>query len=956
MSLTQTTASFPSAAEGSAPETEVSVSALLSLVTELYIELHHSEPAPGAIGLASRLEQELGLDSLGRVELFDRAGRQFGRHLPDEALASIQTVANLLDALGKAPATTTAVTAHTTPGQEAAALRAAARDLDVPAEARTLIEVLHWHAEQHPDVNHATLIQESGSTALTYEGLRAGALQVASGLVRAGIEPADTIALMMPTSVDYLQAFFGTLLAGAIPVPIYPPTRPAQLEEHVMRHAGILENADARALITSPEARTVAHLIRSGAGTVRHIWSLEELKRTGTPFVPAAPTETQIALLQYTSGSTGAPKGVILTHANLLANIRAIGKFIHASSTDVFVSWLPLYHDMGLIGAWLGSLYFGCPLVLMPPVAFLTRPVRWLRAIHEYRGTLTASPNFGYEFCARKIDDRELEGIDLSSLRLALNGAEPVEPDTLDRFARRYHPYGLRPATLMPVYGLAEAAVGLAFPPVGREPRVDSVSRTPMLNAGRALPAGADQPSALRFVSCGRALPGYDIRICDPAGNELPERSEGTLQFKGPSATEGYYRHPDATARLFKDGWLDSGDRAYIAAGEIYITGRVKDIIIRRGRHVYPEEIEHVVGELEGVRRGCVVAFGTRDPTTATERLVILAETRVVGSAGVSELKSRVNDRVVQLLGEPPEEIVLAPPHTVLKTSSGKLRRAATRTAYENGSLWRAPASPALQILRLSAHNTLLALRRRLQAGAHIAYGSYVWCLFALLGLPAVLATLAARDPERAWRFDHRMARILLRASGVPVQIERDAGARLERPHVIVANHCSYVDSIVIAAAIREPHRFVAKGELGRSALRGFLNALGTLFVERSQPLESTQEVERLAAEVRRGSSLVVFPEGTFTHEAGVRGFHLGAFQVAAAAGVPVVPATLRGTRSILRDGSWMPRRGSVSVVLGSPIELEPTEDPFTAAVKLRDTARLQIVRHSGEPPLDLSG
>ena len=349
---------------------------------------------------------------------------------------------------------------------------------------------------------------------------------------------------------------------------------------------------------------------------------------------------------------------------------------------------------MGLIGAWLGSLYFGCLLVIMPPTAFLTRPVRWLQAIHQYRGTLTASPNFGYELCARRLSDPDLTGLDLSSLRIAFNGAEPVYPDTLQRFSRRFAAFGFRAEAMTPVYGLAEVAVGLTFPPMGRGPIVDSIDRSTMMRERRAVSVAPNVPNDLRFVSCGRPLPGYRLRLLDEAGLEVPERVEGVLQFTGPSATSGYFHNPEATARLVHGEWRDTGDRAYLASGELYITGRIKDMIIRRGQHIYPDEIENAIGELAGVRKGCVVAFGTKEPTTATERLVVLAETRLTDASLRARLNTQINECVVKCIGEPPEEVVLAAPHTVLKTSSGKLRRAATRAAYEDHSLGHAPGRP----------------------------------------------------------------------------------------------------------------------------------------------------------------------------------------------------------------------------------------------------------------------
>ena len=922
------------------------------MVRSLYAELHRAEPDLQSLTLQSALDRDLGFDSLSRVELLLRLEEQLGVHLPESTLATAETVADLLRA-GRSGGAVRAGNAPRLAHGSVPDLAPRPR-LGEPSAAGTLVEVLESRVQSNPAATHAVVLGEGPPEILTYAQLQDGARIVAGGLVRAGVQPGATVALMLPTSAAYLHCFLGVLLAGAIPVPVYPPTRPSQLEEHIQRHGGILGNAGADALITFQEVRLVAHLLRARVPTLRKVLSIDELLQGERLEVdPRSPSADSIAMLQYTSGSTGAPKGVVLTHANLLANIRAMGKVVRASDSDVFVSWLPLYHDMGLIGAWLGSLYYGCLFVVMPPTSFLTRPARWLRAIHEYRATLSASPNFGYELCARRLRDEDLQGLDLSSWRVAFNGAEPVSADTLERFHRRLASYGFQPAAMTPVYGLAEAAVGLTFPPLGRGPITDCIDRHEMMRTGRAWPVATGHPDALRFVACGRPLPGYELRLVGDGAAEVPERMEGTVEFRGPSATAGYYRNPGATGRLLHGHWLDTGDRGYMAGGELYVTGRVKDIIIRRGQHIYPDEVERAVGELEGVRKGCVVAFGTREPATASEKLIILAETRYTDPIQRAQLTTRINQRVVDSLGEPPEEIRLASPHTVLKTSSGKLRRAATRAAYEDGSLGRARASPALQVLHLTVQGALPELQRIARRGARIAYGVYAWlavmAVFVAIGLPGLLLA----DRRRIWHLNHRAAGWLIRALRIPFSVTWEADVDLSAPHIIVTNHCSYVDSIFISAVLPTPHVFVAKTELQRvPVLRAWLRKIGTIFIERFEPTQSVTEVGRLQQELARGNSIVMFPEGTFTRETGLRPFHLGAFEVAVASNVPVIPLTLRGTRSVLRDGQRLLRRMPVSASVGPALAAAPTHDHFATAIRLRDMAQEQIRARCGEPAL----
>jgi acyl carrier protein len=927
-------------------------SALLSVVEGTLRDLHADRPDVPPVTLASVLDRDLGLDSLGRMELLLRTERAFGVALPEDTLQRAETVGDLLSAVQRgaaAPDRARGEAAMERPAPLAVPLTEApaAKD-DAPQTAATLLEVLEWHLRAHPEKTQIVHLQADGEQRISYRQLAEAAAAVATGLQRAGVVPRQSVAIMLPTSPEYFSTYFGILMAGAIPVPIYPPARPSQLEDHVLRHCGILGNAQAVALVTVPEAMLVARLLQARVPGLRQVVVPQKLAARGGMPTPVVVRGDDIAFIQYTSGSTGNPKGVMLTHANLLANIRAMAQAIEATTRDVFVSWLPLYHDMGLIGAWLGSLYVGCPLVVMSPLAFLAKPLRWLEAIHRWRGTLSAGPNFAYELCLKRIDDAALATLDLSSWRLAFNGAEAVSPDTVRRFAGRFAVCGLRPEAVAPVYGLAEASVGLLFPPLGRVVPIDSVQREPFTRERRAVPAAADDSGALRFVGCGRPLPGPAIRIVDDAGGEVGERIEGRLEFKGPSATRGYFRDPERTAQLFHDGWLDSGDRAYMAAGDVYITGRVKDIVIRGGRHLYPEEIEEAVGRVDGVRKGCVAVFGSPDPASGTERLVVLAEERLADAGARSTLRDAVARAVIETVGEPPDEIVLAPPHTVLKTSSGKVRRSACRALYESGGVSVAPLAPRRQLLRLAAGAVLPRLRHLGTAGLRLLFGVYAMALFWLLAPPVWLVTLLMPDPARAWALGRRAARTLFALTGTTLTV-RGLEHLPEDACVLVSNHASYLDGAILVAALPRPYAFVAKRELDEQFVAGrYLRSLGAEFVERSDVRRAVEDASSMAGALTRGRSLLVFPEGTFVARPGLLPFHLGAFLAAARARVPVVPVAIRGNRELLPDGTWWPRPGALQVEVCAPILPVPeAPDLFAAAVQLRDAACRAIARHT---------
>ena len=937
-------------ADGSEQSADPAATAL-ALTRQFLAELR-----PGGrseVRLDSDFERDLGLDSLCRVELAVRFERAFGIRLPEAALGNVASLRELLAVLPSSPAAALPTHQTAAAGLDSVIPRDAAADATaerVPDTATTLLEVLDWHVGAHPDRVQIIYLSEAGEVPITYRQLHHEANRLAAGLQHAGLEAGQTVAIMLPTGPDYFATYFGILRAGGVPVPIYPPARLSQIEEHVRRHAGILANAQATMLVTVPEARTVARLLEARVVGLRRVLTVDPLGAAVEPPLPVLVRGGDTAFIQYTSGSTGDPKGVVLSHANLLANIRAIGATVAVRDDDVFVSWLPLYHDMGLICAWLTSLYFGRPLVVMSPLSFLARPERWLQAISQYRGTISAAPNFAYELCLKRIDEPALAGLDLSCWRIAANGAEPVMPDTLRRFGDFFARCGLAAGALTPVYGLAENTVGLLCPPLGRGPRIDRVARRSFSAAGRAEPAAADDATALRFVSCGYPVAGHEVRIVDAAGQEVGERREGRLQFRGPSATAGYFRHPEATRLLFDGDWLNSGDRAYRAEGEVYLTGRVKDIIIRGGRNIYPHEVEDAVGGVSGVRRGCVAVFGSADPASGTERLVVLAETRIDQAGERDALRQRIVEITVQALGEPPDEVVLAPPGSVLKTSSGKIRRAACRELYESGRIGRRAAVWS-QLLRLTAGAFWPAARGWLLAAGQRLFGVYARGLFLLLAGPTVGLTLLAPNPAAAWKINRLMARLLARLSATPLTVHGlehlPAG-----PCMVVANHGSYLDGLALIAALPMPLAFVAKREFQNHWLASrYLGALGVVFIERFDPRQSLDAAAGLGDLLVAGRSLATFPEGTFRRAAGLLPFRLGAFAAAVSAGVPVLPVAIRGARDILRDGQRWPSRGAVVVTIGAPL-WPPADAPdaFAATLVLRNDARRHMLAYCGEP------
>ncbi|MGH9699585.1 MAG: AMP-binding protein [Candidatus Acidiferrales bacterium] len=962
---------------------------ICACVRQLLLELGGSRGIEEltARGGTAHLERELGLGSLERVELLLRLDEACGVRLPDHVVAEADTVQDLVAAILKANTDGATPAARASPPQ--ISVSAAAPPLEISdvrhkidAEidrAESLTEIIRLRGLAEPARAHIQLYEDGEAPReITFGELFARASAVAEALVRRGFEPGQTAAIMLPTCAEFFFTFAGILLAGGIPVPIYPPFRADRIAEYATRQSAILRNAEVRFLFTFRQAEGLARLLRPRVPSLREVVNAARFAE----FSPAGDEShaagwrpvrilghhargEDIAFLQYTSGSTGDPKGVTLTHSNLLANIRAIVEALELTPQDVCVSWLPLYHDMGLIGAWLAPIFTGIPLVVMSPLAFLSRPERWLRAISRHRGTISPAPNFAYELCMRKIAEKDLQGVDLSSWRAAINGAETVRPETLERFVARFAPYGFRREAMLPVYGLAEATLAVSLPKMGAGYRVDRIERDSFESRGQAVTStakasAAEGSAALAFVGAGRPLQNMEVRIAGADGTALPERTEGQLWFRGPSATSGYYRNPAATGQLAReDAWLNSGDLAYQSDGELFITGRAKDLIIKGGRNIYPHEVEEVAGRVAGVRAGCVVAFGAPDERSGTERLVVAAEVR--DSSMSQAITAEIVRTVDEALGMPPDVVALLPMQSIPKTSSGKLRRGETRRLYLEGRLGKKRPPGWMQFARLAAQQSPLRvwswMRRGIRRSFEFAYGVYALAAVSLVLIPLWILVSFTRERLRAARMAHLGSRLMLFFAGVPIRFEGHevlAGLSASGPWIFAPNHSSYIDVLIALACLPPGVRFVAKSEVLEMPLFGKIaRRSGQFGFDRGDPQARIRQAEEVEAALRRGDSVGIYPEGTFTSASGIRPFQLGAFKSAAETQRPVCPVAVRGAREILRDGTFLPRPGKITVTFGPLLYPDPAaQGAWQEIVRLRDAAREIIARHTGEPLL----
>jgi acyl-CoA synthetase (AMP-forming)/AMP-acid ligase II len=525
---------------------------------------------------------------------------------------------------------------------------------------------------------------------LPWQLLRERAWGVAQHLLHRGLRRAERVVVMLPTGPDWLSAFFGTLFAGGVPVPVGPTFSFGGIDKYIRTVHHIAVDAGAAFFVGGEHAEAHLSTLRENNPTLKHFLRPEAL--TGGP--PStrplpSPLADDLAVLQYTSGTTSLPKGVMIRHGALLANAHMIGKRVGMGSHDVGVSWLPLFHDMGLVGALMTSLYWQYPLLLMPVESFLMHPRRWLQYITRLRASLAAAPNFAYQTAVDRIVERHAQGVDLSSWRCAFNGSEMVKGATLRAFSDRFGQRGFQASAFLPVYGMAENTLAATFPPRETPWTACTVERD-ALEQSRVVPS-APGNGAVEVVAVGTPLAGTQVAVHDAQGHEQPQGRLGEIVVKSPSLMDGYFRNEPATARVLRDGWLHTGDLGFVHAGQLFVTGRAEEVIIKRGRNYYPDELEAAAIEAadNGVVRGAA-AFGCPDEATGTESVVLVLETKSISAEEREALDRAVNGMLIGGFGIRADVTIFVPQRTIPRTTSGKVQRTALRARYLRGGLSQA--------------------------------------------------------------------------------------------------------------------------------------------------------------------------------------------------------------------------------------------------------------------------
>jgi len=549
---------------------------------------------------------------------------------------------------------------------------------------RTIVDVLIG-LSSHTRTGARFVRRNGAAEFYSYRDILASAQATAAGLQKRGIQKGDRVALILPTSKGFLDAFLGCQMVGAVPAALYPPFRFGKLDEYFTRTRQMLSKIGARMLITDARVRKLLGPVTSGVECLESAIDVTDLDSDGAHLRLPDVNPDDPAFLQFSSGSTREPKAVIMTHRSLIANLEmmasAFRSIPNADPEHGGVCWLPLYHDMGLVGCMLSGVYYPATVTYISPEDFIVQPSLWFKTISRYKGIISPAPHFAYRLCYAKVRDEEMEGVDLSSWRLAINGAEPIEIEGMRLFQERFSKWGFRPQAMTPVYGLAEAGLAVTFSELAAPPLVTEFDRELLATSNRATPGhGRALPSV------GKRLPGLDVQIWDDNNHAVAENLVGKIVVRGASITPGFFNDPELTSAAIQDGWLDTGDLGFFHQENLYIAGRAKDLIIIRGRNYAPQEIEDLLFDLAGVRTGCAVALSAAAGPDG-EQLIILAEKDLRAPVPEAELSAAIGERILAGLSLRPYLVQILEPGTLPRTSSGKFRRADALRMFLAGEL-----------------------------------------------------------------------------------------------------------------------------------------------------------------------------------------------------------------------------------------------------------------------------
>lgn len=910
----------------------------LLAVTRLFLRELGAQRAARAVSLDALLLDDLGLGSLERVAFLQRLEQHFGVRLAIEDLLRADSMRDMYHLLEQAEP-------HMEMQLPELALATAAMPVEVdPCE--TLVDVLSRYVEAEPKRRQACLLQSQGQvTELSYGSLWRKARHLAVLLQQhAACTPQAVIAIAVTEAEAFMVSYLAVVLAGLQPLVMRMPVNAHCLRPLYwrIRLPMLVSNQVAGLILQDVSAQNALRPLQQALASNLAYFIYDELiARPQLPEYELRPVSADYVIYRRLAWDHREQSRLQVTHAQWLQQIREDGAALNIKASDVVFSWLSLVEPMGLLSAWLGSLYYGLPFIWMPPQDFFAAPEKWLWGIHQYRASISFAPNAGYAKCVQEIKEQSCVGLDLSCWRVALNAGESMAAITVRQFCERFSAYGFSDCAMIQGYIPAGESMLLTLSMLSRPAHFERISRQVFFSHKRAQLLEADRPGGLLFVASGRSLPSSEIHIVDQDGRSLGDRQIGYIKYR---------RH----FRLDSNQWCVCSDLGYIADETLYTVAADPQQVVKYGSYITPYALRMVITGIAALAKANYLSFSITEPAGGqAEWVLLLATDKIRNPFYVRRVQAVLHNHLTQCFGVAPDHMLFYAKHGLERfgeTTDEQLQGA--QAAYQAGELLPQPAW--YHHRRLWGKTCALAklCLRPLTKLAKLIYSIYFLLLFILLFIPCsfVVRVLPKRLSKKLFKF---ICRLIFLLAGCPIVVKGRAWLR-QSEHVIFApNHTSYLDVLALIAVLPSRVCFVGKRELKSIPLLGSLfKNMGHLFVDPADIRRGEENLQQLISVLQEGRSLVIYPEGTFTHANGLRPFKLGAFMAAAQTNTPVCPVICTGLRRVLRDRELLLRPGLIRVI-AKPWQ-RPEADDMQAVLKLRDDVMAQIAEDCGEPVLEL--
>ncbi len=893
--------------------------AIIKATQSFLIESGHKQ-AYRAVTLEKSLTYDLGIGSIERIELMQRLEKIFSIRLEENSIARADNLDVIYEEiLNKLE--------QKQPEYHFVDHIADLPEIDMRS-AESLVDILLLGKQQDPLRTWLYLQNADGKEAtLSYQELYNETINMACYLKEKGLRPGNKIVIALPTSCEFFYAFFASLLLGGRPI----ISSPLLLKEKKQSLPPFLIDGDVDFVIAEDNLKSQLNLKKiiflspSDALDVKHKDQnicINE-KNNGV-----------VGLL--TAGTTGDKKEILLRQESVLENIKSSIDAMSMSPSDIVVNWLPLNNSVSLISMCLTSLYAGIPLVLIDYNDFLQQPERWLWAIHFHQGTISVASDFDLAQCTQKIKFHTLDGLDISSCRVALVATDQPQVDTLNAFNQKFSPYGFKETCLTPAYALTENGALLTISNPGNKYQTDQASLDRLLKENTA--EKTDTSLSIDYVNCGEVVGNNDIRIADSDGVVLKDRQIGKIQFSRPSSFEDDSRR-----------WISSGDYGYTVNKSLFVIGREQGLIyLKESKQCYAKVIENLVGMLPDINANSVAAFND-----SNENYILVVETTVDSASQHSNVREIVSKKLKQSGISTPEKIIFLKNNSLPRTLSGKIKRFQCKKDYENNSLGRELSPSLIQKIKVKSKKIWNILSGKIKFSLRVIYTFYVGIILVLTGPPGWIIIMCLPRKLGA-KFLKLWCKFLFASMFCPIKYSEDPSVgESKTPIVYTANHTGYLDIVALISVLPSDISYIGKQELSDVGfLKKLMQHLGYIFVNPVDFTKTPGEIAEITETVKSGRSVLIFAEGTFTYATGLRPFKMGTFKIAAETMSPVCPVSIQGVRTVLRDGSCMFRPNFIKIHVSSLIF--PVENSWSESLRLRDEAYKAIADNCGEKTISL--